>query len=438
MSQPSVREILLADTLLGRCLERLTTMERRDWLGPSVALFAISFAVLTFVNDGRRADLGYFVPLADAFLHGRLGLTEAPSWLNELVPRNGLFYVVYPPLPALVVLPFVALFGPDVDQARISILLGALNVALAWQVVAAMGVSRRFAHLTGLVFAFGTVTWYSAQAGSSWHFAHVCALACSLLAIRVVQADGRTWLAGFLLAAAGLSRLPVFLALPFFVASLAERAIREERGEPTGFASLVPGLRLRLGEVPVQRFVRLAVPFGVALALPVAAYGLYDLARFGSPLENGYALIPGLLQEDQYRAGFFSLHNVPRELYAMFLTAPVQVGSFPWIQPRLLGGLSIVLTTPLFLWSIRSRTADWCTVGAWLTVLLVLVPTLLHADPGGAQFGFRYAQDVYPFLLLLTVRGLGGRLGFEAGLAVALGFLVNLWGMGATYFDWWA
>jgi len=61
----------------------------------------------------------------------------------------------------------------------------------------------------------------------------------------------------------------------------------------------------------------------------------------------------------------------------------------------------------------------------------------MHADPGGAQFGFRYAQDFYPFLFLLTVRGLGGRISFEAWVAIAIGVLINVWGMGATYFDWW-
>ena len=71
------------------------------------------------------------------------------------------------------------------------------------------------------------------------------------------------------------------------------------------------------------------------------------------------------------------------------------------------------------------------------SVGLILIPILLHADPGGPQFGFRYAQDFYPFLFLLTVRGLGGRI-FEAWVAIIIGFLVNLWGMGATYFDWFA
>ncbi|MGZ6340388.1 MAG: hypothetical protein ACXWMX_00910 [Candidatus Limnocylindrales bacterium] len=442
MTEPSIREVLLADTLLGRWLERLRAADEEGRLLPSAVLFVLAFAVYTFINDGRRADLDYFVPLADAFLHGRLGLTEGPSWLNELVPRGGLFYVVYPPMPAIVVLPFVATLGPTVDQARISILFGALNVVLAWNVVSAMGVPRRVAHLLALVFAFGSITWYSAQAGSSWHFAQVSALLFTLLAIRAAQADRAPWLIGLLFAGAALSRLPLLLGSPFFLAYLAERSIRQTRLGPSHeravFGALGSSLRLRLAEVPPGGFLRFALPFGVALAAPLVLYLLYDQARFGWPFETGYPLIPGLMQEFQYRFGFFSIHSIPRNLYALFLTVPVEAPSFPWVQPRLLGGLSILLTTPLFLWSIRSRGWDWFTVGTWLSVLLVLIPILLHADPGGAQFGFRYGQDLYPFLLLLTARGLGERVGFEAMLAMGLGFVVNLWGMGATYFGWWA
>ncbi len=180
----------------------------------------------------------------------------------------------------------------------------------------------------------------------------------------------------------------------------------------------------------------LGLPLALGLAVPVIGYLVYDFLRFGSFLQTGYPLIPGLLEESQYRDGFFSIVNIPRKLYALFLTSPVEVGEFPWIQPRRLGGLSIVLTTPLFLWALKARRPDWFGLGAWSAVGLVLIPILLHADPGGLQFGFRYAQDLYPFLFLLTVRGLGGRLSVEAWIAIAVGTLINLWGMGATYFDW--
>jgi hypothetical protein len=122
----------------------------------------------------------------------------------------------------------------------------------------------------------------------------------------------------------------------------------------------------------------------------------------------------------------------------MFLSVPAEVGGFPWVLPRHLGGLSIVLTTPLFLWAIAARRPDWFGIGAWTAVALVLVPVLLHADPGGEQFGFRYAQDIYPFLFLLTARALRPRITFEAWVAIGIGLLVNAWGMAVTAFDRWA
>src|SRR5438046_2208670 len=151
------------------------------WLIPA-GLFLAAWLVYAWVNNGRTAGLDYFRPLADAFLHGRLGLTEAPSYLNELVPgRNGLYWVVYPPAPALVMIPAIVFFGPDVHQEWISILLGAANVVLASWILEGMGVRRGFRVVMSLAFAFGTIVWFSAQVGNSWHFAHVVAIFFMLL-----------------------------------------------------------------------------------------------------------------------------------------------------------------------------------------------------------------------------------------------------------------
>ena len=110
---------------------------------------------------------------------------------------------------------------------------------------------------------------------------------------------------------------------------------------------------------------------------------------------------------------------------------------FPWIQSRDLGGLSILLTTPVFLWAFRARGRDLFTLGAWMSVALIMIPILLHADPGGVQFGFRYAQDIYPFLFVLVARSLATGIYFEAWLAIGVGLLMNAWGMGSAYFEWW-
>ena len=415
--------------------------DRLDDILIPACLFILVWAVYTWLNNGREAQLDYFTPLADAFLHGRLGLSgpQITSQLNELVPANGLAHVVYPPMPAIMLLPAVLVFGPGFDQAWASVLLGAANVVIMHAVLRGMGVTRRTGVVLALVFAFGTIVWYSAQEGTSWHFAHVVATFFMLLAIRACQLDARTALIGLLFGAAVISRLPLVLAAPFFIAYVADAARRETTGDRTVFGSLLTARPRAWHAHPSLRpFIELGAPLAAGAALPVVGYLIYNHLRFGSPFQTGYALIPGLLQEAQYLHGFFSIVNIPRKLYALFLSVPTQFPEFPWVQSRHLGGLSIVLTTPLFLWAIRARRPDWFGLGAWASVLLILIPILLHADAGGEQFGFRYAQDLYPLLFLLTVRGLQGRLSVEAWIAIAIGALVNVWGMGTTYFDWWA
>lgn len=409
-----------------------------DRLVVPVLMFALALAVYAWIGHGREANLDYFVPLADAFLHGRLGLENAPSWLNEVVPVGNLSYVVYPPAPVVLVLPFVIAFGSDVNQAWPSILFGAVNVSLVALILRRMGLEYRPRVILTLVFAFGSITWYSAQAGSSWHFAHVAATLFMLTAIWLCMRDGHPALIGLAFAAAAMSRLPVAMAAPFFIAYFIDRSLRATAGDRTPFGWLGPDRPQVWHTRPdLLSALRVAWPAGVAVLLVMATYLLYNGARFGTPFENGYALIPGLLDEAQYQHGFFSVVNIPRILYAMTLTSPAEVAGFPWVQPRRLGGMSIFLTTPLFLWAAKARRLDWFGVGAWGSVLLILIPILTHADPGGLQFGFRYAQDFYPFLFLLTVRGLGGRISTEAWIAIAIGGIVNLWGMASTYYDWW-
>jgi hypothetical protein len=418
---------------------QLDAVQVDRWVVPA-GLFVVAAAIYAFVNNGHPVRLDYFVPLADALVHGQLGLSAAYSWLAEVVyGPNGLYNVVYPPAPAVVLMLPVLLFGPGMEQAWASILLGAANVALMSVVLADMGVARRMRVLLSLVFAFGTITWFSAQIGTAWHFSHVCALFFLLLAILACLRNARTWVIGLLFAGAVLSRMAVLGATPFFLAYLADRTWREQTGPGASF-SISGGAPFFewVRRVDVRVFVRNAVPMAIALAIPLALYGAYNALRFGSALETGHAMIPGLDKFDSFQYGFFSLQSIPNNLTAMFLSRSVVGSEFPWPQPQLIGGISILLTTPLFLWSINDRERDWFTLASWLSIALILIPNLVVADTGGEQFGFRRAQDFYPFLFLLAARGLRGRISPLAWVAIAIGLVVNLWGMGAAYFNWWA
>jgi hypothetical protein len=403
-------------------------------------LVAVAFIWYSIINQGHHASLDYYVPLADAFLHGRLYVIAHPSYLNELVPYGGHYYVVYPPLPAVLLMPLVAVFGPTFDQARASIAMGAIDVALAAAVAYRVVGPRRWIWiLFAIMFGFGSTVWYEVASGNSWHFAHVCATTFLLLAILDVQHDGPPWRIGLLLGFAVLSRLPTALGIFFFLAYFAWAADRQRRVGPAGTTFGALGGKdgtILASRLDWRQLILDVLSFGFALAIPILIYFIYNEARFGAPLQEGYSLIPGLLQEYQYRYGFLAIQSVGRNLFAMLLNVPKQIDAFPFVQPRNLGGLSIFLTTPAFLWVFRAHRPSWFMVGAWVSILAIIVPIILHADPGGAEFGYRYAIDFYPFAFLLMIHGMRGRMNAERWAAMALCFIVNLWGMYAVMTGW--
>ena len=320
-----------ASSLAGASIADVVLGSRRPGELTLALAVTVVAAVVYLLSAPPTQPLAYFVPLADAFLHGRLYVTEAPSWLSELVPAAVGWYVPYPPMPAVVLLPFVALFGPELPQQVISSLAGAASVGLLFLAIGRLGVHGRTRFGLIAVFAFGTVLWWGASEGSAWLFAQAVAVLFSAAALLVATHRRAPILVGLLLGCATISRLPVGLTAPFFLA-------------------LVVGLPLPFTRGDVRRVLRPAMAFAAGLAIPVGLYAVYNLARWGTPIDMGYVLIPGVLQDPIYRDhGILSIFYIPRHLYAIFLRSFDFREEFPWFRPSW-WGLSLFLTTPLYLW----------------------------------------------------------------------------------------
>jgi hypothetical protein len=374
---------------------------RPDTVGTLLVIVAaLAGYLLTTSRDAQAFD--YFVRLADAFLHGRLYVLEAPSWLNELVPGGGGWYVVYPPVPALLLLPFVAIFGIEFPQQLASCLFGAVSVGLAWLLFGRFSLDLRRRLVLTVVFGFGTVFWYVAETGSAWYLGHVSAVMFSTGA--VILALDRRWsvLVGLFLGLAAISRLPVALGC-------------------VGVLMLI----LRIGwpiRIPTdrRRAVRDTIAFGIGMAIPVVAYFGYNLARWGSLMDQGYTRIPGVLEDPIYeKYGIFAIEYIPRHIHAIFLRSWNFVDDPPFFQPSW-WGLGLFLTTPLFIWLVRARLQDPRVLGSVVAIALVAIPIVTHGNVGIAQFGYRFSLDVQVFLfvILATVfeRGMS-RLAMLAALA---------------------
>ena len=378
----------LDGTMLAEIVER---GGRRPEPWGFVAVTVLATLVMIFTTEARPQALDYFSRLADAFLHGRIWLDEAPSWLNELIPAGpGQWYVTYPPMPAVLAMPFVAVFGREFPAQVYSSIYGGLDAGLVFLLLGRLNMGLRSRDRLGLtvVFTFGTVFWFVALGGSAWYFAHVAAVLFTLAALIVALDHRPAWIAGLLIGCAALSRLPAGLAALFVLAALLDF--------PTS-----------LRRLDLRRAARIAVVFGIGLAVPAALYVLYNEVRWGTITDQGYVLIPGVLQDPVYeKHGILSIWYIPRNLFAILFRSWNYVDDAPFLQPSW-WGLGIFLTTPLYLWLAKARLRDPKVAWALLATLLVSIPILTHGNVGFTQFGYRFSLDFQVLLFVVLASAIG-------------------------------
>jgi hypothetical protein len=432
------------------------------WIG--LGFVAVALAVYLLSNPSRQNFYNHFVWQAEAWLDGRAAIrwpVESGPVRNghfqdvlplgdlALTERMGLPYrpgfalIPFPPLPALVLLPLVAVGGLATNAALVGAILGAINVGLCWRMLTRVTDRRDAAALGTTFYGFGTVAWYAAMLGSTWFLAHVVASTCLFLAITAAldaerrdrgrhPARGRQALAGLALGAAALARLTTIFGAPFF--------------------ALVGG---------GGSFLRRAAFAGVGAAVALLVLAAYNIATTGHLFHPAYEY----LREHEHRPLPELYHPtwaaedpryIPQNVRILLLWPPEQpLRDDPACQfdpPSGLAllwdrecalvrpdpvGMSILLTSPAYLLALPALLWGWrrrLVAGAGLAVVAIALADLAHFSQGWVQFGYRFSNDFAPFALVLVTLGIvmarGRRLTWALALALVVASVaVNAWGV---------
>jgi hypothetical protein len=395
-----------------------STKKVRRWNRVRLAL-----AVLAALLIAGRMIFYYFPHdhyyfLAQSLVHGRLDVDQVSSGFLDVVHWQGHNYLPFGPLPALLLVPFLPLLDLGLDLSLVILLLSALNVWLLRNVLRQLEVSAELLKWALLLF-FGGTSYYSTliMPFSTW-LAHVTVITCLLLAITETLGKRRAWLIGLFVGLAGMSRVTALFALPFFVWLL-------WHGQGTQ-----PG-----GEGGKSRLVKFA-GLAAGIAGPLVLLLLYNYARFHNPLRTGYAdvILTNPVLEQARAHGLFSLAHIPKNLFMLLLQGPVAYPSveapvleMPYLQPTR-WGMGIVFTSPALLLAFWAPARERLVQACWLAIACVLLPLITYYGVGWVQFGYRYALDFMPFLLVLAALGFKAVSIDKVRVLTTIAVLVNLWG----------
>jgi hypothetical protein len=351
-----------------------------------------------------------FVYLAKSFLDGHLYFTVFPGRWDDTTYYLGHHYWPLGPLPAIILMPFVRIFGLAMRQAYLLFLLNLLNLHLLCRIARRITGNSGSSWWLSFAYMFSTAYLFVALAPFSWYFAQVVATSCLLLALKEYLYGKRWWIIGLYTALGVATRITLLGAGVFFVFSI--MLSEETKSRKTAHS------------------LQLFLPVVAALL----ALLLYNFLRFGNPLEFGYALQLLPVEQAANRTyGLWSFVHFPANLYYFLLKGPegvflpgTKILTYPFLHPNS-WGMSILFTSPILLWIFKAPWEETIVRLSALTSLLIFFVLMGYYGIGADQYGYRYALDFYPFLFLMLAYSSKTKFSFSMKMMTIVSFLFNWW-----------
>lgn len=387
-----------------------------------LAALVLAFAAVFALGALREAPLtNSYAELAAGWLDGRLHAENCFD--GDCALFEGRTYIIFPPLPAVIALPFVALFGVEfAGFIPLSLTFFAISGLIWWRILSHLNQSADIARLLVLLVLFATpLAFVTLRGDHVWFYAQSCGFLFTSAALLSALVWRNALLVGLFIGLAFLCRQMTILYIPLLYLFLLDRD--------------TPLFRIDMAAI------RRAATLLVFPIIAVAIYLAYNAARFGSPLETGYAYIfPAAWDQEVAPHAVFLIDRV-RELgifsgeyflfnaVYMFFAGPHVAFSGRYLTELAafdVNGASPFLVAPALLFAFLAPLDRRFWIGL-ATVVIVMTPTLFYHSNGFSQFSAqRYALDWLPILIILAALGLRRTHAGPLALLVAYSMTVTL------------
>ena len=359
-------------------------------------------AALLLCNHAVPTRYNNHVILADAFRHGRVWVDRQGPHIDALL-YAGKYYIIEGPMPALAMLPAVAVWGLGTNQTIFAALACGIAVGAAWDICARLHVAMAPALWLCTFLLLGTDLAWCALYADVWFIAHVFAAAFTLLALRELLGKRRAWLVALFAACAFESRFSLLMAVPAYAVLLCADT------------------------PPATRWATLR-SFASTLLPVTLLWVAYNELRWGLPYDIGYTEWYHGDEIGEPTGSPFRLMYLPFELNFFFVYPPKLASTFPYVVPTVYGQ-ALTWTSPALLFAFFARRPRLLVPALWAATLLTAIPSLVYYANGTSQFGMRHALDFEPFLFVLMALAAQDGLPLLARIALAYSLAFGIYGL---------
>ncbi len=323
--------------------------EAKPWMDPlrrrrlliAVAIYVGAVIVMAIVAGPQRlkehTPFNHYAQLASAWLHGRNDLAQGPPAYaqgNDFAFFEGKWFISFPPFPAMLMLPLVALAGSpeEFQDGQFIVWLSGIAPAVLFLVLEKLRRTGRSDRTEmqniglSLLFAFGTVYFFTAVQGTVWFAAHVVGAGLLCLYLLVALDASSPLIAGLLLGLMFLTRPTTVLAAPVFAFEALRVCCKDGFVTEGSLADRVEGTWDRVEKGP---FLRRCVMFAVPVLVALGFASLYNHARFHTynPNAFGHEYLTVVWQGRMEKWGLFGWHYLAKNL-------GVSLTILPWFMPK--------------------------------------------------------------------------------------------------------